>query len=74
MRELFWEGACVVAAHQYLVAQGENGYVDDQGRLAAGYPDAEARIEGFARLGAALIEEYLNVTTPGSVAPSDRGG
>ena len=32
VREIFWEGACVVAAHQFLSLHGECGYVDADGR------------------------------------------
>jgi hypothetical protein len=61
---VFWEGACVVAAHQYLVARGEEGYVDASGEPAGRYPGPEARLEAFARLGASVIDEYLKTTTP----------
>jgi hypothetical protein len=54
-REAFWEGACVVAAHQVLSASGRPGYVDADGRLAAGFADGEARIRSFRRIGADLI-------------------
>jgi hypothetical protein len=54
-REVFWEGTCVVAAHQKMVAAGEPGYVDGDGRLAAGFADGEARISSFRRIGADLI-------------------
>jgi len=64
LREVFWEGICVVAAHQYLMARGEEGYVDANGELTGGYPGAEARLEAFARLGASVIDEYLKLATP----------
>jgi hypothetical protein len=54
-REAFWEGTCVVAAHQKLCASGEPGYVDGDGRPAAGFADNEARIRSFRRIGAHLI-------------------
>ena len=54
-RESFWEGTCVVAAHQKLCASGEPGYVDGDGRPAAGFADNEARIRSFRRIGAHLI-------------------
>ena len=54
-REVFWEGTCVVAAHQTLCASGKPGYVDGDGRLAAGFADSEARIRSFRRIGADLI-------------------
>jgi hypothetical protein len=54
-REVFWEGTCVVAAHQTLCASGRPGYVDSDGRLAAGFADGEVRIRSFRRIGADLI-------------------
>jgi hypothetical protein len=54
-REAFWEGACVVAAHQQLSAAGRPGYVDGEGRPAAGFADTEARIRSFAKIGEDLI-------------------
>ena len=55
-REAFWEGACVVAAHQHLRASGRPGYVDGEGRLNPGFPDGESRIRWFVELGTALID------------------
>jgi len=43
LRHLFWEGACIAAAHQCLVARGEAGYVDPTG-AAVGDTDRLARI------------------------------
>ncbi len=57
---IFWEGACVVAAHQYLIFHGRPGYVDEEGRLHPGYTTGEARIAAFQALGAAVIAAYLN--------------
>lgn len=54
-REAFWEGACVVVAHQHLVAAGQPGYVDGAGRLNGAFPDAAARIRAFRDMGADLI-------------------
>jgi hypothetical protein len=51
----FWEGACVLAAHQHLVAAGEPGYVDAEGRLNGGFPDGESRRRWFHDFGASLI-------------------
>ncbi len=56
-RDIFWEGVCVVAAHQHLKQQGEAGYVDPTGALNPGFPDAETRIRYFAEMGAELIYE-----------------
>jgi len=54
-RAAFWEATCIVAAHQELSAAGRPGYVDDTGRLAAGFDDCEERIGAFARIGAEII-------------------
>ena len=74
-RAAFREATCVVAAHQHLRASGRPGYVDAEGRPAAGFPDDEARIRWFAELGAELIGAAAlragaagSATTP--VAPS----
>ena len=55
---IFWEGACVVAAHQFLTAHGECGYVDESGDLNPAYDTADERIHDLARLGAAVIGKY----------------
>jgi hypothetical protein len=44
-----YEGACVIAAHQHLVAQGLRGYVDADGKA-----DRSKRAE-FVMLGDELI-------------------
>lgn len=58
VKSIFWEGACVVAAHQFLTLHGQTGYVDAQGRPNPDYADSDARIQAFAALGAAVIEKY----------------
>jgi len=58
VREIFWEGACVVAAHQFLTLHGECGYVDAQGQPNPKYRDAATRIAAFKSLGAAAIQRY----------------
>jgi hypothetical protein len=62
-REIFWEGVCVVAAHQHLKQQGEAGYVDATGALNPTFPDAETRLRYFAELGAHLIHEATGTGT-----------
>jgi hypothetical protein len=59
LKEIFWEGACVLAAHQFLCAQGRSGFVDDQGRPNPQYRTSQQRIAAFSRLGAAVIARYL---------------
>jgi hypothetical protein len=58
IRAIFWEGACVIAGHQFLCLHGQCGFVDDQGRPNPDFESAEQRIEAFARLGAAVIRQY----------------
>lgn len=57
IKEIFREGACVVAAHQHLTAQGQCGYVDGQGKLNPAYGSQEERIEALRNLGASLIKQ-----------------
>jgi hypothetical protein len=65
--EAFWEGACVVTAHQHLGLAGRPGYVDGEGTPAAGFESDEARVRHFAQYGSALI-----LGDPGrAAAPSD---
>jgi len=49
--QINYEGACVVAAHQHLVAQGLRGYVDENG-----YADRSKRGE-FIKFGDELINQ-----------------
>ncbi len=48
--EINYEGACITAAHQYLVANEGLGYIDIEGK-----PDLDSR-EYFTTLGKAIIE------------------
>ncbi len=54
LQQINFEGACVVAAHQHLVAQGLRGYVDADGKA-----DRSKRDE-FVALGKELIERTIN--------------
>ncbi|MBV9124558.1 MAG: hypothetical protein JO112_14465 [Planctomycetes bacterium] len=49
LKAIFWEGACVVAAHQFLTLHGRQGFVVGCG---------QERIEALRRLGAAVIRQY----------------
>ncbi len=53
--DVFWEGTCVIAAHQHLRFRGRPGFVDRDGRPNADLPDAESRIRWFRDFGAELI-------------------
>ena len=59
LKDIFWEGACVVAAHQFLTLHGEAGYVDNTGKLNSNFKTDHLRIDHFRRLGAAVIEKYF---------------
>ncbi len=60
VRSIFWEGACVAAAHQFLTLHGECGYVDRDGSPNPDYDSADARIQGLAKIGAAVIQRYFD--------------
>jgi len=49
-REAFWQGTCVVAAHQWLSSCGDTGFVDSRGART------DATVTELAALGASLIE------------------
>jgi hypothetical protein len=54
IRRISYEGACVVAAHQYLRAKGLPGFINEQGM-----PDTKRKSE-LIKLGSAVIH-YTNV-------------
>lgn len=59
---IFWEGACVVAAHQFLTAHDEVGYVDASGELNHAYDNQEDRITALAKLGQVVLHKYWERT------------
>jgi hypothetical protein len=59
VKAILWEGACVVAAHQFLTLHGQCGFVDKHGAPNPAYKSAEERIAAFSRLGAAVIQRYF---------------
>ena len=54
LKKIAWEGACIIAAHQYLRYDGRQGYVMENGKN-----NGEQKKE-LARLGQMVIEYYLN--------------
>ena len=50
LMKINFEGACVVVAHQHLVAQGKKGYIDEKGNA-----DRSKRAD-FVKIGKELIE------------------
>ncbi len=63
VQDIFWEGACVLAAHQLLSLHGQAGYVTDDGTPNPAYDDAD-RIGELARIGAAAIAKTLHTDQP----------
>jgi len=55
LREVAWKGACIIAAHQYLRARGEQGFLDEAGKPFSEKP------EYFEKLGNAVIKSYLQL-------------
>ena len=53
MKRTGWEGACVIAAHQYLRAEGRQGYVMPDGNHSADQKNE------LLKLGQLVIEYYL---------------
>jgi hypothetical protein len=51
---IFREGICVLVAHAFLKAHGEDGFVDGENG------DANERIERFSRIGAVVLKEYFD--------------
>ena len=49
--EIGYQGACVIAAHQYLRSKGEQGYIEDSGK--------PADRKSFVKLGNAVIKSFL---------------
>jgi hypothetical protein len=54
LKKIAWEGACIIAAHQYLRADGRQGYV-----LPDGKHSVEQKKE-LASLGKLIIEYFIN--------------
>lgn len=54
LKKIAWEGACIIAAHQYLRADGRQGYV-----LPDGKHSVEQKKE-LSSLGKLIIEYFLN--------------
>jgi hypothetical protein len=53
LKKINFEGACVIAAHQHIVAQGLEGYIDEEGEA-----DYNKRDE-FIKLGEELIKSIV---------------
>lgn len=53
LRKISFEGACVIAAHQYLRAKGLPAFIDDAGKAQT------AKKDYFIKLGKAVIEKFI---------------
>lgn len=51
--QISYEGACVVAAHQYLVASGKSGYIDAMGEAD------KNNLQNYINLGNEVILDYI---------------
>lgn len=54
LKEISYLGACVIAAHQYLRAKGEEGYIDAQGKVK------QNQIQKFRALGSGIFNYYFS--------------
>ncbi|MCG8309879.1 MAG: hypothetical protein MI975_20955 [Cytophagales bacterium] len=54
LKEVSYLGACVIAAHQYLKAKGEEGFINEHGEAK------RDQIEDFRTLGAAVFNYYFS--------------
>jgi hypothetical protein len=54
MKKIGYEGACVIAAHQYLKLKGQRGYLDKHGKARLDKRDE------FIALGNAVIKKFIN--------------
>ncbi len=54
LEQIGFEGACIIAAHQYLIAKGEQGYLNADG-------DAKTKeYDSFVELGQSVISHFIN--------------
>ncbi len=60
IQEIFIEGACVVAAHQFLTAQRQCGFLDHDGKPNSAYSSADDRIKAISAVGRKAINSYLH--------------
>ena len=74
VQEVFWEGVCVLAAHQARVGRGEPGFVGADGAPDPTYSSDDERITAWARAGAGLIQaELTRRPTDHAAAPAAEG-
>jgi len=54
LKKISWEGASVIAAHQYFHANGEEGYIRSDGQAN------QDKLDDFIELGKAVIEKFIS--------------
>jgi hypothetical protein len=54
LKQIGFEGACIIAAHQYLIAKGEEGYLDADGIAKT------KEYDSFVELGQAVINHFIS--------------
>ena len=69
VRQIFWEGTCILAAHQFLGAHGAMGFTDERGHVNPDYASAEERIAAFAALGRSVLMQYFAQTAAAGATP-----
>ena len=55
LKKINYEGACVIAAHQHLISEGKQGYVDIDGNAD------RSQMNSFIEMGDKLIQEEVNL-------------
>ena len=55
LETISYEGGCVIAAHQYLIAKGEEGFLNKEGKQKT------SKKQEFVELGKAVVEWYLKM-------------
>ena len=55
LMKINYEGACVIAAHQHLISEGKQGYVDKDGDVDS------SLMKSFIEMGDALIQKQVNL-------------
>lgn len=59
IKEIFWEGACVVVGHMYMSLNGKCGFVDAKGVPNPDYGNVEGRIKAFRAIGETVMDHYF---------------
>jgi len=61
LKRISWQSACVVAAHQYLVARGKEGYCSENGYCR------KRKRDSLIQLGNGVVHYFLNHYKPGTM-------